>query len=43
MQTSWGTLAVSDAHVHFLSNNLFTTLVGQSRTLPKDAAADTIR
>ncbi|MFN0170395.1 MAG: amidohydrolase family protein [Bryobacteraceae bacterium] len=43
MQTPWGSLAVSDAHVHFLSHGLFTTLASQSRTLPKETAPETIQ
>lgn len=43
MQTFWGTLAVSDAHVHFLSHSLFTVLAGQSQTLPRETAPDAIR
>src|SRR4051812_30400496 len=29
MQTPWGDLAVSDAHVHFFSHRFFQSLVGQ--------------
>jgi predicted TIM-barrel fold metal-dependent hydrolase len=31
MQTTWGELAVSDAHVHFFSRNFFVRLAGEAR------------
>src|SRR5689334_19812979 len=34
MQTSWGDLRVSDAHVHFFSHRFFQSLVAQPQDLP---------
>lgn len=32
MQSPWGDIAVSDAHVHFFSHNFFAALAGQAQT-----------
>ncbi len=34
MQTPWGDLPVSDAHVHFFSHRFFQSLAGQSQDVP---------
>src|SRR5437763_7113925 len=34
MQTPWGDLPVSDAHVHFFSHKFFQSLVSQAQELP---------
>jgi predicted TIM-barrel fold metal-dependent hydrolase len=40
MQTPWGELAVSDAHVHFFSRRFFEALAGQAGRTAEKAASD---
>ena len=37
MQTPWGEIPVSDAHVHFFSSTFLSALAAQSPSLPKEA------
>jgi predicted TIM-barrel fold metal-dependent hydrolase len=38
MQTPWGEIPVSDAHVHFFSSTFLSALAAQSPSLPKETA-----
>lgn len=38
IETPWGQLTVSDAHVHFFSHRFFDTLIAQKNALQKNAA-----
>ena len=42
MNTSWGTIAISDAHVHFFSRRFFEELAKQKSALGKPVTADSI-
>jgi hypothetical protein len=36
METPWGDIAVTDAHVHFFSPNFFLSLASQCQKTPED-------
>jgi len=41
MQTPWGEIEVSDAHIHFFSRSFFTSLATQKAAQGIDAPAET--